>query len=81
MFGGGGRSANANAGFRGQDYSTELHLDLKDVYTAEKRTLTVGGKSIRITIPAGVKNGQTIKIKGQGGPTNGRKKFRPFFMF
>ncbi len=27
----------------------------------------VNGKSIRLTIPAGVKNGQVIKIKGYGG--------------
>ena len=30
--------------------------------------LTVNNKSIRITIPAGVENGQQIKIKGHGGP-------------
>jgi curved DNA-binding protein len=30
--------------------------------------LTVNNKSIRITIPAGVENGQKIKIKGHGGP-------------
>ena len=54
--------------FRGQDYSAELTLDLKEVYTTHKRTLTIDGKQIRLTIPAGVKNGQRIKIKGQGGP-------------
>jgi len=32
------------------------------------RTLTVNGKQIRLTIPAGVENGQTIRIKGHGGP-------------
>ena len=35
---------------------------------SEKRTLTVNGKQIRLTIPAGVENGQTIRIKGHGGP-------------
>ena len=30
--------------------------------------LTVNNKSIRITIPAGVENGQKIKIKEHGGP-------------
>jgi len=29
--------------------------------------LTVNGKNIRITIPAGIENGQTIKIPGHGG--------------
>lgn len=66
MFGGGSRRSQ-NVKFRGQDYHAELQLDLKDVYETHKRTLTVNGKNIRLTIPAGVKNGQEIKIKGQGG--------------
>ena len=66
MFGGGGRRSS-NVGFRGQDYNAELQLDLKDVYVTHKRTLTINGKNIRLTIPAGVKNGQVIKITGQGG--------------
>ena len=72
MFGGGGRSYRSRqVKFRGEDYNAELHLDLMDVYTAHKRTLTVNDKNIRITIPAGVENGQTIKIKGHGGPGTG----------
>lgn len=61
--GGGRRSAQ----FKGQDFNAELHLDLKDVFTTHKRTLTVNGKNIRLTIPAGVENGQVIKIAGHGG--------------
>jgi len=67
MFGGDGRSRGGNVKFKGQDYNAELHLDLKDVYETHKRTLTVNGKNIRLTIPAGVNNGQTIRIKGHGG--------------
>ena len=68
MFGGGSsRVRGGNVKFRGQDYNAELHLDLKDVYLTHKRTLTVNGQNIRLTIPAGVKNGQVIKIKGHGG--------------
>ena len=66
MFGGAGRRGS-QVRYRGQDYSTELHLDLKDVYSAHKRTLNVNGKKIRLTIPAGVTDGQLIKVKGQGG--------------
>jgi curved DNA-binding protein len=68
MFGGrtgGGRSRTAQA--KGRDYNAELHLDLKDVYTTHKRALTINGKNIRLTIPAGVENGQVIKISGLGG--------------
>ncbi|MDD4993240.1 MAG: J domain-containing protein [Paludibacter sp.] len=70
MFGGAGR--NRQAKYRGEDYSTEIKLDLIDAYKTHKQTLTVNGKNIRITIPAGVENGQTIKISGHGGVgTNG----------
>lgn len=68
MFGGkSSRTQGRQAKFRGQDFNAELQLDLKDVYTSHKRTLTVNNKNIRITIPAGVENGQVIKIKGHGG--------------
>jgi curved DNA-binding protein len=66
----GGRSTagkRSNVKFRGQDYNAELKLTLKDVYKTHKRTLTINGKNIRLTIPAGVKNSQVIKIKGHGG--------------
>ncbi len=53
--------------FRGEDYQTELHISLTDAYTTHKKTLTVNGKNIRITIPAGIENGQIIKIQGHGG--------------
>lgn len=53
--------------FRGEDFNAELHLDLIDVIKTHKRTLRVNGENIRITIPAGIENGQTIKISGYGG--------------
>ena len=67
MFGGGFEASRGSAKYRGQDFNAELHLDLKDVYQTHKQTLTINGKNIRLTIPAGVKNGQIIKIKGHGG--------------
>ena len=33
-----------------------------------KQTIQVGGKSVRITIPAGIENGQMIRLKGYGAP-------------
>jgi len=55
------------AKFRGEDLKAGLNLDLIDAYKTSKQTLTVNGKEIRITIPAGIENGQTIKIQGHGG--------------
>ncbi|MDQ3683037.1 MAG: HSP40/DnaJ peptide-binding protein, partial [Bacteroidota bacterium] len=54
--------------FRGQDYNAELTLNLTDAYTTHQQTITVDGKNIRITIPAGIESGQKIKLKGHGGP-------------
>jgi len=72
LFGGRGgrgtRSSGGSRGYRGQDYQTELHLNLKDAAKTHQQTLDVNGKKLRITVPAGVENGQQIKLKGQGGP-------------
>jgi len=67
MFGGASSGRRTSAKFRGQDYNSELKLNLKDVYKTQKQVIAVNGKNIRITIPAGVENGQIIKIKGHGG--------------
>jgi curved DNA-binding protein len=70
MFGGRARTGGAGRSqhYKGQDFNAELQLNLRDVYTSQKQTLTINNKNIRLTIPAGVENGQTIKIKGHGGP-------------
>ncbi len=62
-----GESRGRYTKFRGQDYNSELKLSLHEAYTTHAQTLTVNGKNIRITIPAGIENGQTIKLKGYGG--------------
>lgn len=68
MYGAGSGSRGRQTRFRGQDINAELHLGLREVYETKKQTLSVNGKSIRLTIPAGVENGQIIKIAGHGGP-------------
>ena len=64
----GGRRQRSRAGFRGEDYTAELNLTLREAAVTRRQELTVNGKKIRITIPAGVDNGQTIRIAGHGGP-------------
>ena len=72
MFGGmggrSGRSSRSSYSFRGQDYTTELQVSLSDAAKTHKQIISVNGKNLRITIPAGIADGQTIKLKGQGGP-------------
>jgi curved DNA-binding protein len=69
LFGGAapGRGSSRQVKFRGEDFTTELNLELTDAYKSHKRTLNVNGEKIRINIPAGIENGQTIKIAGHGG--------------
>ncbi len=64
MFGnhGGGRQTK----FKGQDIKASLPLNLSQAYTTHKQTFTVNEKNIRITIPAGIENGQEIKLPGYG---------------
>ena len=64
MFGGNGRRSTGRQ--KGQDMNASFQLNLTDVFKTHQQTITVNGKNIRITIPAGVENGQVIKLKGYG---------------
>ena len=64
----GGANGGRSAGFRGQDYNAELQLSLREAAETHKQVLNVNGKNIRITVPAGIANGQTIKLRGHGAP-------------
>jgi curved DNA-binding protein len=64
MFGGGGRRPSGKQ--KGQDLNANFQLNLTDVFKTHPQTITVNGKNIRITIPAGTENGQVIKLKGYG---------------
>ena len=74
MFGGNqggfGRSSRGSASgkFKGQDVSAEINLHLKDAATTHQQTFEINGKKVRITIPAGIADGQKIKVKGHGNP-------------
>ncbi len=65
-----GRTAGGtrgSRGFRGQDIQGELTLTLREAATTHKQTFTINGETLRITVPAGVADGQVIKLKGHGG--------------
>ena len=74
MFGGNsggfGRSSRGSASgkFKGQDVSAELNLHLRDAAKTHQQTFDINGKKVRITIPAGVEDGQKIKLSGYGNP-------------
>ena len=58
----------------GQDLHATLSISLRDAATTHKHTFSVNGESTRITIPAGIADGQKIRIKGRGatGPDGTR---------
>jgi molecular chaperone DnaJ len=76
MFGGGGfgRTSGGYQGFggptRGRDLSASTTLDFLTAINGETITLQPsGGKSIKVKIPAGVSDGQKIKLRGKGEPS------------
>jgi curved DNA-binding protein len=76
MFGGGGAAGAGFGGgggraFRGRDIEAELRVGMSDILEDNKQVLTVNGKQLRVTIPAGVDDGQTLRLRGQGSPGAG----------
>lgn len=61
-------SRHEHVKYRGHDFNAELQLDLSTIMHTTQQVLSVNGKNIRITIPAGVEDGQIIKLKGYGSP-------------
>ena len=69
MFGGAGRGGrHSQTRYRGQDYHAELRLALEEAAKTHQQVLNIDGKQVRITIPAGVEDGQVIRLKGYGAP-------------
>ncbi|HVW59570.1 MAG TPA: J domain-containing protein [Puia sp.] len=66
MFGNRGGEHGRQTRFKGQDYHASVQVNLSAAYKTHKQTFTVNGKNIRITVPAGIENGQEIKIAGYG---------------
>lgn len=67
LFGGARTRQARHAPLRGQDYEAELHLSLRDAAETHKQVLNVGNTSVRVTIPAGVADGQRLRLRGYGG--------------
>jgi DnaJ-class molecular chaperone len=65
----GAREQRSNAPRRGQDRGYTLTIDFLDAVTgATKRLALPEGKGLDVRIPPGIEDGQTMRLKGQGGP-------------
>ncbi|MFJ2032172.1 DnaJ C-terminal domain-containing protein [Streptosporangium sp. NPDC087985] len=65
-----GRAGRAGRGWGpipGADQEAEIGLTVEEAYRGGHRSITVGGRRIEVNIPAGVTDGQRIRLAGQGG--------------
>ncbi|HMC23345.1 MAG TPA: DnaJ C-terminal domain-containing protein [Thermoanaerobaculia bacterium] len=67
LFGGGGVGFEEMPS-RGADLNAELAIDFRDAVLGATMDLTVNGSHIKVKIPEGVADGQTIRIRGKGAP-------------
>ncbi|MGX1100986.1 DnaJ C-terminal domain-containing protein [Amorphus sp. MBR-141] len=68
----GGGAGGGSVRMRGQDVRYHLEVDfLEAVAGATRRVTMPDGKALDIAIPEGLNDGQTLRLKGQGGPGYG----------
>jgi len=71
MMGGGARRGQARAA-RGEDFTAAVTVSLAEaVVGGIRRVVMANGEQIDVKIPVGVKDGQTIRVKGRGGAGRG----------
>ena len=65
-FGGRGRTSRPR---QGRDIDTSTEITLEEAYNGTTRLIQdTSGRRIEVKVPAGVKNGQRIKVSGKGEP-------------
>jgi len=62
-YGGFGRNERSS---KGRDVRTRITIPIVDAYHGTRRQVNVGLKAVEIDIPAGVKTGQKLRVKGHG---------------
>ena len=67
-FGGGGRGRTRTRAMKGQDLTASIDMTLREAYFGSQRMFKIGNDTIKISIKPGVKDGQTLRVKGKGHP-------------
>ena len=76
--GGGGAAAASTASRRGADQEAVLELSLEEAARGGRRRLSLGdGRDFEVDIPPGVRDGQRIRLAGEGEPGMRRPARRP----
>jgi curved DNA-binding protein len=63
----GAREQRMGGPMRGRDREALLELSLEDALAGGRRRLTLDGRTVNANFPAGVRDGQLIRLAGQGG--------------
>lgn len=66
MFGGG--DTRQSRTYQGADSNATVEIRLTDAFKTHQETYEINGKKVRLTIPAGIEDGQKIRLKGYGLP-------------
>ncbi len=89
LFGRAGRSAGGGRGFHmhGEDHHAKILIDLEDSFKGATRSITLQmpelaadghvrtrQRTLKVSIPKGIRQGQQIRLSGQGGSSAGRGK-------
>lgn len=61
------RAGHTDEPLRGRDREALLELSLEDALAGGRRRLTLDGHEVTVNFPAGVRDGQLIRLAGQGG--------------
>jgi curved DNA-binding protein len=69
MFGGRGRGGFGQ--FPGADHEAEADVSVEEAYRGGQRTVSLGNRTLDVTIPPGVTDGTRIRLAGQGGQGTG----------
>lgn len=64
---GGGRRSRSRA-MKGRDLTASIDMTLREAYSGSQRMFKIGDETIKISIKPGVKDGQTLRVKGKGHP-------------
>ncbi len=69
------RSAEQARRRPGADLDYELPIDFLDAVNGADKTITLPqGGTLNVTIPAGVEDGQTLRLRGKGAPSSGEAR-------